>query len=363
MIDIAAIADALQRDPLFDVVSAAFVVGSEATGERSEASGTSDVDVLLVASETMSVAGEFALKAAFRTAMADEQPYGHARHWGVRCRQRSELTSFTRYLAIQGFHASSAIPLRWSGSPPAEMPEFSKQAASRQELACAYGEALWSDLRSQGHASPVVRAYHECKSLLMYVNLLLVANGKFEATHARRIETWAESFAKQSERAACLARFALDTKRGKLKLPKDKLGEIGALRSRLRRDVLAALRDAKDDVSNPDYSCQFWHDIDASSNNESAVDVAQSICELLLAIIELRTHSDPRVLDDAIASKFSVLARLALIVKDASLFSSPELAKMVHSIRVTNSRAAFRDWGDTSLLLGSCIVRQGQCPP
>lgn len=333
------------------MVGAAFVIGSEATGESSDESETSDVDVLLIVAEMTSVAGEFALKAKFRTAMADEQPHGHARHWGVRCRKRSELPVFTRYLAIQGFHASSAIPVIWSGSAPEEMPEFSRQAASRQELACAYGEALWADLRAQGKTSATVRAYHECKSLLMYINLLLVASGKFEATHARRVEVWADSFAKENEHLVHLARCALDTKRGKLKLSKNIQSKIGALQSRLRRDLLAALRETKYDALNPDVSCQFWQNTESQSNHERAVDVAQSICDLLLVTVEPTTRSDACVLNDSIASKCSVLSRLALVVKDASVTSLPELVKAVHSLRITNSRAAFRDWGEASTTL------------
>ena len=123
------------------------------------------------------------------------------------------------------------------------------------------------------------------------------------------------------------------------------------LQSRLRRDVLVALQQAKDDALSLDVSCQFWQDADSASIHKRPVDIAQSICELLLATIEPKIHRNTRALDDSIASKCSVLSRLALVVKDESVTSLPERAKEVHSLRITDSHAAFRDWGDIGLLL------------
>lgn len=182
----------------------AFVIGSLATGEACAIHKTSDIDVLLVveagASDEACEDVKSRLRAEHGLTVLAHVPLG------LRCRNEAELESFSRYLALQGYHAASAVAVL-PAARPHRLPGFSGQRASRAEFACVLAEALWGELRHKAGLNPEseVMAFHVAKSALAYVNLLLVGEGIFLPTHVQRVAHWHRAYGPDIRLDAALA--------------------------------------------------------------------------------------------------------------------------------------------------------------
>jgi predicted nucleotidyltransferase len=170
---------------------AAYLIGSWSTGEASRQRGTSDIDILLVMHDSIDELACASVKAQIRSRIHDEPVVGEIT-LGLRCRYGPELARFTRYLALQGYHSTHAVSLVTPVDKTFELPGFSTQVLSREELLCVLAEWLWAEVRARALSQDddLAIQFAHAKNLLAYLNLALISDGVFLPTHMERTTYW-----------------------------------------------------------------------------------------------------------------------------------------------------------------------------
>ena len=248
---------------------------------------------------------------------------------GLRCRYVHELQEFSRYLALQGYHPSFALPVL-DRDNAVHIPDFPRHAATQQEFLCVLAECLWGELRSQAEVSPSItsRRYREAKNALAYLNLLLVGLGIFLPSHAQRIGCWVETYPQY----AVQLQAALHAKTGQSN--NTKFDELEALTHSLRRLSIAsksALVPAPDGFD----PMQFWSSLRKTETPAARIDEAHCICDALQAIVSGETFQE-RPLKSMACAKY---------IEGLIGVSKHTAVSRIHSYRIENAQASRRDWG------------------
>lgn len=261
-------------------IVAVHLIGSCSTGEFRSEPGTSDVDLLLTVEDGLSadcVAGQVS---RLGQVLGRTRNVG-TRH-GIRYRYVRELDGFSRYLALQGYAAESAMCV-WSASGlPVGLPPPDRSAPSGDEFVCVFLESLWADIRA-GHLGaqvPAVQNYLHSKSLLSYANLLLIASGRFLPTHAARVEAFVG--ADGDGDAALLT--ALRFKTGATPSTDLDTTVMCARQSYRRRCLRIALSAVTGDHLRLD-PLQFWFDAEAPLAPAERLRAAQETCRSLFRLL------------------------------------------------------------------------------
>lgn len=313
----------LQRCPVVQ----AYLIGSATTGEFNAATGTSDLDFLAIMGEGTSDEECAVLKQELRWSLEKKLD---GRKVGLRCRYPPELPAFSRYLALQGYHASFACPL--IGKNAFRLPDFSNHPATAEEYACILGECLWAELRAPDDASALsaVSEYLQAKSLLAYVNLLLVSDGSFLPTHAARVAHW--------NLTSCDALTVPASVFQSRQVTGSRLdgNEVKELCKRLRDRAMARAREfspRQGYTGQPDFWATPWE----AEGRE--IENGLEICEALFALL----NGLPAITASSSAGRFSSFLRSLVTLP------SREVVSRIHGYRITHSRDSRRDWGHISI--------------
>ena len=305
----------------------AYLIGSATTGEFNFTTGTSDLDFLAIVRSDTSDEECADLKQELRWRL-DEKLNG--KKIGVRCRLATELLGFSRYLALQGYHASFACPLIEKNA--FGMPDFPIHPATAEEYACILGECLWAELRATDNASvpSSISEYFRAKSLLAYVNLLLVSDGSFLPTLAARVARWNLTTCDALTVPASIFESRIAT--GSCE-DGNTVNELG---KRLRDRAMAHMKDlspAHEHAGQPN----FW--ATRGDGEDLGAEEGFEICEALSAVL----NGLPAVTTSSPAGRCSYFLR--------SLVTLPqrEVASRIQDYRVTHSRDSRRDWGHISI--------------
>lgn len=316
------------------------LLGSATTGEMCQMTGTSDLDLLLVVHDYVDDDACYEIKAGLRRRFATSRLAEKSA--GLRCRYVNELISFSRYLALQGYHASHSIPLYGYITRPNGLPEFDRRAASREEYLCVLGECLWGELRcrAQQGTSHEVDCYLEAKTLLSYINLLLVAEGVFLPTHAERGAYWKGSYGRELQ-------WTIDS------AVSAKIGVFTGVRWRDLHQGTKALRKAACKrwqacaaVSTAEIDpAMFWMPHDAAARSSERCAAMSQICEILMEVLE--KHDADRALAKASSwsSPMSTSSPFVNVVAAQANVPVRQLVAQIHTHRIASSEGSRRDWG------------------
>lgn len=314
--------------PQSSPVAQVYLIGSATTGEFSAAIGTSDLDFLAIVREGASDEECAELKQKLRSSL-DQRLDG--RKVGIRCRCPSELPGFSRYLALQGYHASFAYPL--IETKAFGLPDFLNDPATAEEYACILGECLWAELRSPDAWAPsAVSEHFHAKSWLAYVNLLLVSDGSFLPTHAARVARWNLTSCDALTVPASIfeSRQAAASRQEGI--------EVSGLVERLRHQAMAQARARG---LEPGQRCTGQPDFWATLGDAEHVGIEKGfeICEALAALLN--------VLPATTSSRSA--GRCASFLQSLVTLPRRETVSRIHEYRVTHSRDSRRDWGHISI--------------
>lgn len=326
------------RQHLLEVI----LLGSMTTGEMCRWQGTSDIDLLLIMRDEAVEDDCSEIKEDVRQLFSKRRCAQNL--LGLRCRYVGELAAFWRYLALQGYHSSYALPMCINDGVFRNIPDFQRQPARKEEFLCILGECLWGELRARARSRecPKKDSYYEAKVLLNYLNLLLVADGVFLPTHKERAHYWNES---RRDGMTEIIVAAVEAKTG-VSL------ERGWQQLRLGTDALRAL------ALNRWSGCQtaeqgmvidpaiFWIAQSAITDLSERANISLKICNLLAKVIadnQQGTVDDKELL---ISPGSRVDCQLLHFLESCHGESYPLLVEKIQAFRIAHSEASRRDWGD-----------------
>lgn len=312
-------------------VSHVFLIGSATTKEICDITGTSDIDLLLLVEPGTSEDECEHIKERLRTEL-QVGPFS-SKPAGLRCRYAHELKTFSRYMALQGYHSSLSVSV-FSAGEQVQLPDFERFRATRGEFLCVLGECLWGELRSQAVDNPDtdVQIYLEAKNALAYLNLLLVAEGVFLPTHAERVAEWEATHCVGSRQL----HVALAAKTGLgHKAERQDLTSLTAMLRQRAIDVVESLKRA-DDGMDP---MQFWSTFSGLDMTDSRHNEAFRICDSLASLVSGRQPTTRQISPSTCAG----------FINSLGLESKRAAVSRIHTHRITESQASRRDWGHKRL--------------
>ncbi len=311
----------------FSRISEVFLIGSATTKEICDTAGTSDIDLLLLVEPDTSEYECTYIKEQLRSRL--QMGSLSCKPIGLRCRYVHEMKGFSRYLALQGYHAPLSRSV-YSAGKHVQLPDFERFGATRGEFLCVLGECLWGELRSQAVDRPAtsVQTYLEAKNALAYLNLLLVGEGVFLATHAERVARFTATECVGSRQL----QFALEVKKGLAHQAEhhDLTSLIALLRHRAM-DIAGSLKTSNEGF-NP---MQFWSSPSEPEAAPPRYDQASRICDALASLVSGRQPTTVQTSPSGFAG----------FINSLSSASKRAAVSGIHARRIKESKDSRRDWG------------------
>lgn len=320
----------------------AHLLGSITTGEINHSVGTSDLDLLIVVDDNVDERMCSLLKSELRERFAQNHTLAQVPA-GLRCRYAHQITNFSRYLALQGFHSGYSISIYQRDGVAKGLPGFASHAATLDEYLCIFAECLWTDIRYK--AIPDLGAdasyYGQAKSLLSYLNLLFISDGIFLPTHAQRVEHWGKA---NFEQNCEVFDVALKIKTGQSVCIKDPsiICQFTAHLRNLAKEKL--MRYVANEVIDIDPAL-FWISAHQPISWNDRRKLMRQLCVGLVELLDIVEARGKRVYTSVPPLSSNEWQELKNILALYPEHPISEVVEGIHSLRINNSSESRRDWG------------------
>jgi predicted nucleotidyltransferase len=335
---VGAVQAAVATTNLTDVVQI-LLIGSFATGEAALSPSVTDIDLLIVTLDRLTLSAEIDLKRHLRSSIFENSESTCTGYpLGIRVRCEQEMSNFSRYLALQGFHLRTAIPLLGKWSRDDWLAPSAWHSATLYEYAKLINESLWSDIRSMSlnYGADIAQAH--AKGILTYLNCILVSKGVFLPKHSARVSN-AISSGYVTKIGQDIAELAVAVKTGaatNARIAKD----LKCALIQIRQEALDRLTVLPVHINDTTPVNEFWYDAPLNQAEKNAWHDAQTIAGLLAGC--LPADARPHI-------PFASTSTLSLTgLREACIQGNDSIGHdcwlRINQFRLNSSSASARDW-------------------